>query len=82
MSVFNVYSFALFAGFLLVVGLLVVLARGRRRSDWIALGIFTALILAAWWVIRPTESAFSPSQAADAVVGQGKPVLLEAQSPF
>ena len=82
MSIINLYSFPIFTGVLLLAALLVIILRGRRRNELLTLAGVTAILLVAWVAARPTGSNISAAQAADAAIGQGLPVLIEAQSPY
>ncbi len=82
MSIFNIYSFVLLSGFVLAIGLGVVLLTGRRRNGWLALGALTVLIIGLWWLVKPVETTLPAGSAPDAAIGQGLPVLIEAQSPY
>lgn len=82
MSIFNIYSLPIGCGALLLALLLVVLRRGRRSGELLALGGLAVCMFLGWLVIRPVSTPLDGQALADAAVGQGLPVLIEAQSPY
>ena len=79
----NQYSALWIAGaFLLLVALL--LFRGRPKArDFVALGVVIAGLVVAWVLLHPTQTPLmADSKTVQEMIGQGKPVLLEFQSPY
>jgi len=74
MQFFNHYSTLIMAGLALVSGILVLQRRGGKASHWLIFGGVMVALIGAWMVARP--------QAVGLVAGEGRPVLLELQSPY
>jgi hypothetical protein len=79
----NQYSL-LWAALVLLAILSLVLLRNRPRGpDLIALGLIALALLAVWLATQPRQTPLMGDAAEiQAMIGQGKPVLLEFQSPF
>ncbi len=77
------YSLLLLALVLVVVVAAVLLRNKPRPADIIAfIGIVLGLV-AVYLYIRPTQTPLMGEAASvQAVIGKGKPVLLEFQSPY
>ncbi|GAB4502753.1 MAG: hypothetical protein Fur0035_23090 [Anaerolineales bacterium] len=80
---FNVYS-VLWIGGLLLAGLAAILFRkGVRLQDALAFGVIALGLGLAYWSLRPLQTPLMGEAArVQASIGQGKPVLLEFQSPY
>ena len=80
----NQFSFLLAGIFLLMVA--AVLLRMRRRSlharEVGILFVLAAAICLGWLVFSPKNSTAFSAQQLHAQIGQGKPVLIEFQSPY
>lgn len=83
-QIFNQYS-SLWMAAILVVVVAVALFRHHRPSlrDFLALGALVAGLFTAWLMLRPVQTPLmEDAQKVQASIGQGKPVLLEFQSPY
>ena len=82
-SVFNQYSFLLIAvAFVLVAGL-VLLSRNPKWNDYLAFGVIVVGLITAWIIIHPRQTALmDDAKKVREMIGAGKPVLLEFQSPY
>jgi hypothetical protein len=83
MAVFNQYS-AVWIAVILVAGAGVLLLRHRPRwPQCLAFGALVLGLVAGWIYLHPIQTAQVSSAAqVQASIGQGKPVLLEFQSPY
>lgn len=84
LQIFNQYS-ALWMAALLVVVVAVALFRHHRPSlrDFFALGALVTGLFIAWLRLHPVQTPLmEDAQKVQAMIGQGKPVLLEFQSPY
>ena len=78
----NQHSFLVAAALALVVLAALLLRDGLRPADLIALGALCLGLALAFALLRPTANANAQADAVRAQIGQGKPVLLEFQSPY
>lgn len=82
-QIFNQYSFVFIATALILIGVIFVLSRKPRWQDALALGVVVAGIVTAWIILHPTQTPLmDDAKNVQAMIGQGKPVLLEFQSPY
>jgi hypothetical protein len=80
---FNQYSFVFIASALILIGVIFVFSRKPRWQDALALGVVTAGIVTAWFILHPVQTPLmDDAKNVQALIGQGKPVLLEFQSPY
>ncbi len=80
---YNHYSFLWIALGLTVVAGLVLLPHKPRLRDFVAFGVIVAALLVAWLVLHPRQTALvGDAKSVQAMIGAGKPVLLEFQSPY
>ena len=79
----NQYSALWIAGaFLLLVSLLLFRQRPKVR-DFVAFGVVIVGLVIAWVLLHPTQTPLmEDSKSVQEMIGQGKPVLLEFQSPY
>jgi uncharacterized protein YjeT (DUF2065 family) len=77
------YSYLWIAGGLTLVAGLVLLTHGPKLRDFIAFGAIVAGLVVAWIILHPHQTPLIPSaKAVEQMIGAGKPVLLEFQSPY
>ncbi len=80
---FNQYSFIVISTFLTVVAGLLLLKNKPTWKNFLALGIIITGLVFAWIIIHPRQTPFmNNAQAVQGMIGAGKPVLLEFQSPY
>jgi drug/metabolite transporter (DMT)-like permease len=83
MTIFNQYSAAWIAVFVLLAAGVILL---RRRPKWPQIAAFSLLVIGlvgAWIFLHPRQSGPVLDIAqVQKTIGQGKPVLLEFQSPY
>lgn len=82
-SLINQYSFlAILTGFALVAGL--ILLTGKPKwNDYLAYGVILAGLVAAWSVLHPRQTPLMDNaKMVREMIGAGKPVLLQFQSPY
>jgi hypothetical protein len=79
----NQYSALWIAGtFLLLVALMLFRQKPKTR-DFIALGVVVIGLALAWTLLHPTQTPLmEDAKTVQSMIGQGKPVLLEFQSPY
>ncbi len=82
-QVFNQYSAVLIAAALMLVAVVFVFSRKPRWQDTLALGVIAAGLVTAWFILHPVQTPLmDDAKQVQAMIGQGKPVLLEFQSPY
>lgn len=82
MQFLNQYSFLLTAVVSIGILAIVLLRDGVRGSDLVALASLTIGFIAAFWLLRPSPSSVSSAEQLLSQIGDGRPVLLEFQSPY
>jgi hypothetical protein len=78
----NQYSFLLAAGAAMLLLAAVLLRDGVRPADLVALGALGLGLAFAYALLRPGESTESQAASVRRLLGAGRPVLLEFQSPY
>jgi len=79
----NQYSALWIAAILLLVVAGFLFRHKPGALDFLALGVIVAGLGTAWVVLHPTQTPLmEDAQKIQAMIGQGKPVLLEFQSPY
>jgi uncharacterized membrane protein len=83
-STFNQYSLiAIFGMIFLLLAILLLLLRKPRWQEFLSLGLIGLGFIVAWVILHPTQTPLmDSSKQVQAMIGQGKPVLLEFQSPY
>lgn len=82
-QVVNQYSAVFIAAAILLIAFIIVFSRKPRWQDTLALGVITAGLVAAWIVLHPVQTPLmEDAKKVQEMIGQGKPVLLEFQSPY
>jgi len=82
-STFNQYSFILISFALIVVAGFILLSKNPRWNDFLAFGVIVAGFIAAWIIMHPVQTQLmGDAKNVQAMIGAGKPVLLEFQSPY
>ncbi len=79
---FNQYSFVVSSGLLLVIlGIILLRSKQRARAGLVMLAALLGVGL-SWLALRPVASSYASAAEVRALIGSGKPVLIEFQSPF
>lgn len=80
---FNQYSFiTVSVGFALISGI-ILLTNKPKWNDYLAFGAILLGIFTAWSILHPRQTPLmDDAREVQAMIGQGKPVLLEFQSPY
>lgn len=79
----NQYSLLWLALGILGLAALLVFRRRRRATELIGFALVLVALIAIWLVLRPRQTPqVGDAAQIQALIGQGKPVLLEFQSPF
>lgn len=82
-QVINQYSALWTAGALVLLVVLVILRRQPTARDYVALGVVIAGLVFAWITLHPRQTPLmGDATAVQEMIGKGKPVLLEFQSPY
>lgn len=82
-SIGNQYSFVIAAVAFFVVAAILLLGRKPRWQEFLSLGVIGLGLVVAWVVLHPVQTPLMEDAAkVRSMIGQGKPVLLEFQSPF
>ncbi len=82
-AIYNHYSFLWIALGLTVAAGLVLLTNKPRLRDFISFGVIVAGLGLAWIILHPRPTNLpADAKAVQAMIGAGKPVLLEFQSPY
>jgi hypothetical protein len=82
-SLINAYSFlAVLVGFAVVAGL-VLLTNKPKWNDYAAFGVIVLGLILTWTLLRPRQTPLMDNaKMVQEMIGSGKPVLLEFQSPY
>lgn len=77
------YSFLGIAiGFIIVVGI-ILLTNNPKVNDYIAFAVIVIAFIIAWGIVHPRPTVIrAGAQEVQNMIGAGKPVLLEFQSPY
>ncbi len=82
-SLANQYSFLLIASALTLVVGLVLLSNKPKWSVYLAFVVIVTGLFTAWIVMHPRQTPLmDDAQMVKDMIGAGKPVLLEFQSPY
>jgi len=79
----NEYSFITFsAGFIIIAGI-ILLTNKPKWNDYLAFGVIVLALFTAWSIVHPRQTPLmDDAKEVQAMIGAGKPVLLEFQSPY
>lgn len=80
-SFLNQNSLFLAWGMLQVVLLVIFLRKGTSRKNVSRLAVFSLILAAGIWGLRPVERSGSEIAEIESQIGQGVPVLIEFKSP-
>lgn len=68
---------------LTIVAGLVLLTHSPKWKDFVAFGVIIGGLVASWVILHPRQTPLmNDAKAVQAMIGTGKPVLLEFQSPY
>ncbi|MEW5938777.1 MAG: DUF4149 domain-containing protein [Chloroflexota bacterium] len=83
-KLFNQYSFvAIASAIFLLLAAVLFLFRKPRWQEYLSLAVIALGLIAAWAVLHPVQTPLmEDAKQVQAMIGQGKPVLLEFQSPY
>ena len=82
-QILNQNSAVLIAAALMLVAVVFVFSRKPRWQDMLALGVIAAGLVTAWFILHPVQTPLmDDAKKVQAMIGQGKPILLEFQSPY
>lgn len=82
-EIFGLYSFLFIAiGFALIAGI-ILLSNKPKWNDYVAFGVIVGGLIVAWTILHPRQTLLmDDAKNVQAMIGTGKPVLLEFQSPY
>ncbi len=79
----NQYSALWMAGAFALLVVLIILRRKPTTSDYVALGVVIVGLALAWIMLHPRQTPLmDDAKMVQEMIGAGKPVLLEFQSPY
>jgi thioredoxin 1 len=82
-AAYNHYSFLWISIGLTIVAGLVLLTKKPRTREYISFGVIVAGLAMSWIILHPQQTPLlRDAKAVEAMIGTGKPVLLEFQSPY
>jgi hypothetical protein len=81
--IFDEYSFIFIStGFAVIAGL-ILLTNKPKWNDYLAFGVILGGLVVAWVTLHPRQTLLmDDAKEVQAMIGTGKPVLLEFQSPY
>jgi hypothetical protein len=82
-ELFGLYSFVFIAaGFAFVAGV-ILLSNKPKWNDYLAFSVIVFGLVIAWTILHPRQTPLmDDAKKVQAMIGTGKPVLLEFQSPY
>ena len=82
-QIINQYSALWMVGAFVLLVALIIFRHRPKASEFIALGVVILGLGVAWSLLHPRQTPLmDDAQSVQAMIGQGKPVLLEFQSPY
>jgi len=82
-QILNQYSAIWIAAILALAAAAFVFRHKPRWQDLLGLGVIFAGLIAAWFILHPVQTPLMDNaKQVQEQIGQGKPVLLEFQSPY
>ncbi len=82
-EIYNYYSFLWISLGLIIVAALVLLTNKPKTREFISFGAIVVVLAIAWLILHPSQTSLaSDAKSVQAMIGTGKPVLLEFQSPY
>ena len=82
-QIVNQYSALWMSGALVLLVALIIFRRKPTTGELITLGLMTLGLGIAWSLLHPRQTPLmEDAKSVQAMIGQGKPVLLEFQSPY
>ena len=82
-QVINQYSALWMAGAFVLLVVLIILRHKPTVGDYVALGVVIIGLALAWTMLHPRQTPLmDDAKMVQEMIGAGKPVLLEFQSPY
>lgn len=79
----NEYSFLTIAVAFAIITGVILLTNKPKWNDYLAYGVILAALVAAWGILHPRQTPLmDDAKRVQEMIGAGKPVLLEFQSPY
>lgn len=80
---FNQYSFVLFSILLVIVtGTFLIARNPRKLNNYVALAALIGGLAVTWALVHPRQVLPEDARRIQEIIGGGRPVLLEFQSPY
>lgn len=82
-QIVNQYSAVFIAAALFLVAAILLLRHKAHWQEILALSVLATGLITAWLILRPVQTPLmEDARKVQSMIGQGKPVLLEFQSPY
>jgi len=79
----NQYSALWIASAFILLVVLILFRQNPKVSDFVAMGVVIIGLVLAWITLHPRQTPLmDDAKMVQEMIGQGKPVLLEFQSPY
>jgi len=79
----NQYSALWVAGAFVLLVALILFRQKPKTSDFVAMIVVVIGLVVAWYLLHPRQTPLmNDAKSVQSMIGQGKPVLLEFQSPY
>jgi len=79
----NQYSALWVAGAFVLLVALILFRQKPKTSDFVAMIVVVIGLAVAWYLLHPRQTPLmNDAKSVQSMIGQGKPVLLEFQSPY
>lgn len=82
-EIFGLYSYIFIAaGFAFIAGV-ILLSNKPKWNDYLAFAVILSGLVVVWTILHPRQTfLMDDAREVQAMIGIGKPVLLEFQSPY
>jgi hypothetical protein len=82
-QIINQFSSIWIAAGLVLLAALFLFRSKPKPADYVAMGAIVLGLFVAWGMLHPTQTPLmDDAKMVQALIGQGKPVLIEFQSPY
>ncbi len=82
-TLINQYSFVAISILLIIAAGFFLLGNKPKFKNYLIFGAIVAAFIVGWVILHPRQTIFmNNAKSVQAMIGSGKPVLLEFQSPY